>query len=56
MALDQDQAPICWAHLATQPGARIFPGSALSHSDCAEVLIKAASEPTWLKQFVNCGH
>jgi putative NADH-flavin reductase len=37
------------------PGARILPAKALSHADCAEALLKAATEPTWVKQIVNVG-
>jgi nucleoside-diphosphate-sugar epimerase len=38
------------------PRARIFPGTALSHADCAEVLIKATVEPAWVKQVINVGY
>lgn len=37
------------------PGARIFPGSALTHADCAHCLVRAATEPDWVKQIVNVG-
>jgi putative NADH-flavin reductase len=37
------------------PGARVMPAKALSHADCAEALLKAATEPTWVKQIVNVG-
>jgi uncharacterized protein YbjT (DUF2867 family) len=37
------------------PGARISPASALPHGDCAEVLVKAATGPDWVKQIVNVG-
>ena len=37
------------------PRARIFPGSSLSHADCADCLVRAASEPAWVKQVVNVG-
>jgi putative NADH-flavin reductase len=37
------------------PGARIFPGSALPHGDCAEVLVKAATEGEWKNQVINVG-
>jgi putative NADH-flavin reductase len=37
------------------PGARVMPAKALSHADCAEALLKAATEPTWAKQIVNVG-
>ena len=47
-------APATAKYLAG-PGARIFPGSALSHADCAEVLVKAATEGQWIKQVINVG-
>ena len=37
------------------PGARIFPPSALSHADCADALVRAATEPDWVNQIVNVG-
>jgi uncharacterized protein YbjT (DUF2867 family) len=37
------------------PRARILPAKALSHADCAEALIKAATESAWVKQIVNVG-
>jgi putative NADH-flavin reductase len=37
------------------PRARILPAKGISHADCAEALIKAATEPTWVKQIVNVG-
>jgi putative NADH-flavin reductase len=37
------------------PGAPIVPAKAITHSDCAEALLKAATEPTWVKQIVNVG-
>ncbi|MBS2023975.1 MAG: NAD(P)H-binding protein [Deltaproteobacteria bacterium] len=37
------------------PRAKIFPGNALSHADCADCLLRAATEPAWVKQIVNVG-
>lgn len=37
------------------PGARIFPPSALPHADCADALVRAATEPQWVGQIVNVG-
>lgn len=37
------------------PRARIVPAKAISHADCAAVLLKAATEPAWSKQVVNVG-
>ncbi len=36
-------------------GARIFPGSALPHADCAEFLVKAATGDGYVRQIVNIG-
>jgi putative NADH-flavin reductase len=38
------------------PRARVSPSKALAHADCAAVLLKAATEPGWVKQFINVGH
>ncbi len=38
------------------PGARVFPASSLSHADCADALVKAATEDDWVKQVINVGH
>lgn len=37
------------------PLARIMPAKPLSHADCAAVLLRAATDPTWIKQIVNVG-
>jgi putative NADH-flavin reductase len=37
------------------PGARVMPAKALSHADCAAALLRAATEPAWVKQIVNVG-
>jgi putative NADH-flavin reductase len=37
------------------PKARVSPASALSHADCAEVLVKAATENQWVNQIINVG-
>jgi uncharacterized protein YbjT (DUF2867 family) len=38
------------------PRARIFPASALTHADCADALVKAASETAWTNQIINVGN
>ncbi len=38
------------------PRARVFPASALTHADCADALVKAASEREWTNQIVNVGN
>jgi putative NADH-flavin reductase len=37
------------------PAARISPAKAISHADCAAALVKAATEPQWVRQVVNVG-
>lgn len=49
-----DHSPATGNYLAG-PRARIFPPKALSHADCADCLVKAATEPAWVKQIVNVG-
>ena len=38
------------------PAARISPMKALSFADCADCLVRAASERAWVRQIVNVGH
>ncbi len=38
------------------PGAQVMPAKTLSHADCAEALLKAATDTTWVRQIVNVGH
>ena len=49
-----NHGPATGKYLAA-PRARILPAKGISHADCAEVLIKAATEPAWVKQVVNVG-
>jgi putative NADH-flavin reductase len=37
------------------PAAPVSPAKAISHADCAAALVKAASEPQWIRQVVNVG-
>jgi len=37
------------------PAARVAPSKAIPHADCAAALIKAVTEPQWIKQVVNIG-
>ena len=37
------------------PRARVMPAKALSHADCADALLRAATEVAWVKQVVNVG-
>jgi putative NADH-flavin reductase len=37
------------------PGARVSPAKAISHADCAAVLVTAATQPQWVRQVVNVG-
>lgn len=49
-----DHSPATGKFLAG-PRARISPAKAISHGDCATVLLRAATEPDWVKQIVNVG-
>lgn len=37
------------------PAARVSPIKAIPHADCAAALVKAATEPQWIRQVVNIG-
>lgn len=47
-------SPATGRYLAA-PRAAVMPAKSLSHSDCAEALLKAVIEPAWVKQVVNVG-
>lgn len=47
-------SPATGKYLAA-PGAQVQPAKTLSHADCAEALVKAVTEPSWVKQIVNVG-
>jgi putative NADH-flavin reductase len=49
-----NQGPATGKYLAG-PRMRILPPKAISHADCAHVLIKAATESAWVKQIINVG-
>ena len=38
------------------PRARVNPAASLSHADAADCLVRALTETTWTRQFVNVGH
>jgi putative NADH-flavin reductase len=38
------------------PRVRVSPSTTLAFDDCADVLLKAATEPQWVNQIINCGY
>ena len=43
------------ANYLAGPRARISPAKAISHADCAALLVEAATTPKWVRQVVNIG-